>query len=241
MFKKISPVVLFPLPPLSAADCRLVRRRRCFEVSCVPRFVESADGSVFLDRRDACRDTTRGAIIQIVDECRCSNADRQLSERGNFNWCCNVETPRLGVDRHIDLSKQVFTELIRDGDFGLGIMGLRWRPASCSYIGPVRINGPSAIPAGTAIHFEDPTSNHTSPKAPCSCKAAGKQAIIRPSRACRGTPATHPTPINTQARPHSSSQASCDSSTPAPACCEATCSRSGAPTQQRQRQWQRLL
>jgi hypothetical protein len=46
-----------------------------------------------------------------ADECRCSNADRELSERGNFNWCCNVRTPRLGVERHIDLSRQVFTEV----------------------------------------------------------------------------------------------------------------------------------
>eukprot|EP00879_Flechtneria_rotunda_P021231 GHRR01022366.1.p1 GENE.GHRR01022366.1~~GHRR01022366.1.p1 ORF type:complete len:373 (+),score=76.51 GHRR01022366.1:877-1995(+) len=123
---------------------------KCFEVSCVPRFVESADGSIYLDRRDACRDTSLGVIIEIVDECRCSNADRQLTERGNFNWCCNVPTPRLGVDRHIDLSKQAFTQLVRGGDFGLGILGIKWRPASCDYIGPVRISSDgSTTPIGS--------------------------------------------------------------------------------------------
>jgi hypothetical protein len=48
----------------------------------VPRFVESADGSIFLDRRDACRDTSRGAIIQIVGESSLSDLDNSEFNRG---------------------------------------------------------------------------------------------------------------------------------------------------------------
>ncbi|WIA23447.1 hypothetical protein OEZ85_000199 [Tetradesmus obliquus] len=199
---------------------------RCFEVSCVPRFVESADGSVFLDRRSACRDTSRGAIIQIVDECRCSNSDRQLSERGNFNWCCNVKTPRLGVDRHIDLSKQVFTELIRDGDFGLGIMGLRWRSASCSYIGPVRINAdgsttpiPGAAGAGASSgsgRAPRPPQPSQPPRRPAAPAVAPKAPA--PASKPAPPPASKPAPTPAAApRPPTPPPASRPPTTPPPA------------------------
>lgn len=47
----------------------------------------------------------------LTDECRCSGADQELSQRGNFNWCCNIATPKLKIDRHIDMSKAAFTQV----------------------------------------------------------------------------------------------------------------------------------
>jgi hypothetical protein len=42
--------------------------RQCVEVSCVPNFIESSDGAIFLDRRDACRDPNIAVVVQIVGE-----------------------------------------------------------------------------------------------------------------------------------------------------------------------------
>jgi hypothetical protein len=44
-----------------------------------------------------------------ADECRCSLPRDSNLPRGNFNWCCNTPTPRLGINRHIDLSQQAFS------------------------------------------------------------------------------------------------------------------------------------
>ncbi|KAF8070990.1 hypothetical protein HT031_001071 [Scenedesmus sp. PABB004] len=57
---------------------------KCFEVSCVPGFVESADGTQYFDRRDACEAEDLAVVIKIVDECRCSGAGLPLNQRGNY-------------------------------------------------------------------------------------------------------------------------------------------------------------
>jgi hypothetical protein len=61
--------------------------------------------------RDACADVRKAIIIKIVDECRCSLPSFPGGPKGNFQWCCNDPTPRLGINMHIDLSKQAFTEV----------------------------------------------------------------------------------------------------------------------------------
>ncbi|WIA20136.1 hypothetical protein OEZ86_013781 [Tetradesmus obliquus] len=64
-----------------------------------------------VSRRDACADTRKAIVIKIVDECRCSLPAFPGGPRGNFLWCCNTPTPRLGINRHIDLGKVAFTEV----------------------------------------------------------------------------------------------------------------------------------
>ena len=44
-----------------------------------------------------------------ADECRCNLPRDSKLPKGNFNWCCNTPTPKLGINRHIDLSQQAFS------------------------------------------------------------------------------------------------------------------------------------
>lgn len=60
---------------------------RCYEIKCRGIQAISADGSVNLNRYDACFDTSKSVVIKIVDTCPC---------HGNEQWCCgdtNGETP----------------------------------------------------------------------------------------------------------------------------------------------------
>jgi outer membrane biosynthesis protein TonB len=123
-------------------------------------------------------------------------------------------------------------QLIRDGDFGLGIMGLRWRPASCSYIGPVRINAdgsttpiPGAAGAGGSTGTTDPgrppqpsqpappstarppaPAPTPTPPAPRPPTAPTPPPTPTPTPPAPRPPAPTPTPTSTLSRP----------STPAP-------------------------
>lgn len=49
------------------------------------------------------------AAAAATDECRCSLPRDSNLPKGNFNWCCNTPTPRLRINRHVDLSQQAFT------------------------------------------------------------------------------------------------------------------------------------
>jgi hypothetical protein len=53
-----------------------------------------------------CRCTT---LAHFADECRCSLPRAPGQAFGNFQWCCNTVTPRLRINRHIDLGKVAFS------------------------------------------------------------------------------------------------------------------------------------
>lgn len=81
----------------------------------------SADGSVDLNRMDACYDTTTTITIQILDTCPC---------KGNEKWCCGDANLQ-----HFDLSAGAFSRLAPQ-------VGL-WVASSCSWrcTGPLRNTG----------------------------------------------------------------------------------------------------
>ncbi|EFN57617.1 hypothetical protein CHLNCDRAFT_142704 [Chlorella variabilis] len=76
-----------------------------------------ADGSVDLNRMDACYDTTTTITIQILDTCPC---------KGNEKWCCGDANLQ-----HFDLSAGAFSRLAPQGK---GIIGLAWKPVPCEAI-----------------------------------------------------------------------------------------------------------
>ncbi|GAB4824145.1 hypothetical protein N2152v2_011191 [Parachlorella kessleri] len=90
---------------------------RCYEVKCRGIQAISADGSVNLDRQDACYDTSKSIVIKIVDTCPC---------HGNEKWCC-------GDMDHFDLGAGAFARLAPQGK---GIIGLKYRPVPCSQVNP---------------------------------------------------------------------------------------------------------
>jgi hypothetical protein len=123
---------------------------RCYEVKCRGIRARSADGSVDLDRSDACHDTTTRIHVKVVDTCPCV---------GNEKWCVGGKMTleggpahafRLGPSplpspptpppltpgrccgdsglQHFDLSAGAFARLAPQGK---GIIGLAWRPVPC--------------------------------------------------------------------------------------------------------------
>jgi hypothetical protein len=85
---------------------------RCFEIKCRGIQAISADGSVNLNRMNACYDTNKTIVIKITDTCPCD---------GNQKWCC-------GDMPHFDLGLNAFARLSQPGE---GIIGLYWRPIPC--------------------------------------------------------------------------------------------------------------
>ncbi|KAL4859717.1 5'-3' exoribonuclease 2 [Chlorella vulgaris] len=84
-----------------------------------PQFPGSADGSVNLDRSNACYDTVSRIVVKVVDTCPCV---------GNEKWCCGDS----GL-QHFDLAAGAFarlapqgqvkgagTDVFVDGNIGLG-------------------------------------------------------------------------------------------------------------------------
>jgi hypothetical protein len=104
-------------------------------------------------------------------------------------------------------------QLIRDGDFGLGIMGIRWRPASCNYIGPVRIiSDGSTTPVKGAAGASGSTG---SPLAPG--RATFVQTPARPAPGPAPAPAPKPPTRPPPARQPSSKPALATAPRPPPA------------------------
>ncbi|KAI3438388.1 hypothetical protein D9Q98_000820 [Chlorella vulgaris] len=87
---------------------------RCYEVRCRGIQARSADGSVNLDRSNACYDTVSRIVVKVVDTCPCV---------GNEKWCCGDS----GL-QHFDLAAGAFARLAPQGQ---GIIGLDWRPVPC--------------------------------------------------------------------------------------------------------------
>ena len=88
---------------------------RCYEIKCRGIQAISADGSVNLDRSDACLDTTTSIIIKIVDTCPCN---------GNEKWCC-------GDMPHFDLSDRAFQRVSRREGGCVGVGGVSGKEHGC--------------------------------------------------------------------------------------------------------------
>lgn len=123
---------------------------RCYEVKCRGIQARSADGSVDLDRRDACHDTTTRIFVKVVDTCPCVGNEKWCVDAGMVAaWAMGGFTTavRAGVGsgchpppssphrccgdsglQHFDLSAGAFSRLAPQGK---GIIGLAWRPVPC--------------------------------------------------------------------------------------------------------------
>lgn len=88
---------------------------RCFEIKCRGFQAVSADGSINLNRYNACYDTNHSIIIKVTDTCPCD---------GNANWCC-------GDMPHFDLGIDAFSRLASAGQ---GIIGLYYRSVPCEAV-----------------------------------------------------------------------------------------------------------
>ncbi|PRW57356.1 sorting nexin 2B [Chlorella sorokiniana] len=111
---------------------------RCYELKCRGIQARSADGSVDLDRSDACYDTSKRIIIKIVDTCPCQG--NEASGAGGWKWCCGD----AGLV-HFDLSDGAFRRLAPQGK---GIVGLAWRPVPCE---AAATNGTASSEAQAAL------------------------------------------------------------------------------------------
>lgn len=101
--------------PMYSHSCGL-----CFEIKCRGIQAVAADGSVDLDRYDACYNTNETIVIKIVDTCPCV---------GNEQWCCGGDPKVKDIVDHLDLSKEAFGRLASPGK---GIIGLHLRPVPCA-------------------------------------------------------------------------------------------------------------
>ena len=131
---------------------------RCYELRCRGMHVVSADGSVDLDRSDACYDSRESILVKVVDTCPCVGNEVSLEGRRSTAPRSQtlVQLPAAphrastptsfekkktvslllqkwccgdhGGLQHFDLADGAFRRLAPQG---LGIIGLDWRQAPC--------------------------------------------------------------------------------------------------------------
>ncbi|KAG1666102.1 hypothetical protein FOA52_010892 [Chlamydomonas sp. UWO 241] len=103
----------------------------CFEVACSNMAFTDGYGS-YLDRNDACYDSSASVVVQITDSCQCKYPSNAYS---NKRWPRLVAGWLLGgccvhADAVAELDPQVLLQLAASK---WGVIGIKFRQVPCSY------------------------------------------------------------------------------------------------------------